>query len=291
MPPTAYGEDSAGTDLAALFRVLRRRWWILITVPVLAVAGAYAAASHETPVYQTRTSILVLPSQAESTYIAQGIDPTRLLQDQIEIIGSSQLTSLVTKRLGFPASVMAGASSSDDIIRLTATDASPRRAAEIANVYADAYLSYLAASTASQTSQVQQGLTAQINKVQQQLDQLNQVIANTPPSQQASVEATQSDQRASLNATLASDQTQLIQSEAPTNQGGAQILAPAPVPSTPTKPHPKRTAAEGLAVGIVLAFGLAFLVDYLDNRVRGEDDLVHVTGGLPVLGLIPPTPG
>ncbi|MGH9124820.1 MAG: polysaccharide biosynthesis tyrosine autokinase [Acidimicrobiales bacterium] len=97
--------------------------------------------------------------------------------------------------------------------------------------------------------------------------------------------------RASLNATLASDQTQLIQSQAPTNQGGAQILAPAPVPSTPTKPHPKRTAAEGLAVGIVLAFGLAFLVDYLDNRVRGQDDLVHVTGGLPVLGLIPPTPG
>jgi capsular exopolysaccharide synthesis family protein len=46
-----------------------------------------------------------------------------------------------------------------------------------------------------------------------------------------------------------------------------------------------------LAVGIVLGLGLALLVDFLDNRIRGQDDLGRVTRGLPVLGLIPPMPG
>jgi capsular exopolysaccharide synthesis family protein len=289
--PPADIDGRSEIDLLAFLSVLRRRWWIIVLVPVLASAGAFAAAHRQTSIYRSTTSILVLPSEAEQVFISQGIDPTRLLQDQIRIIGSTQMTSLVTKRLGFPASVSATASGSDDVIVLTATDTDPRRAANIANAYANAYLSYLLSSSAAQKNQTQQSLTSEIDAAQKQLTQLDQALAAAPPAQQGTVQQSQASQRAALNATVANDQAQLIQDAAVGTQSGAQILAPAPVPTSPISPHPTRTAAIGFGIGIILGLGLAFVRDFLDSRVRGPDDLGRAAKGLPVLASIAPTPG
>ena len=55
-----------------------------------------------------------------------------------------------------------------------------------------------------------------------------------------------------------------------------------------SRPHPKRDAALGLILGIMLGFGVAFGLEALDTRVRSTSELAEGLGGLPLLARIPP---
>ncbi len=53
----------------------------------------------------------------------------------------------------------------------------------------------------------------------------------------------------------------------------------------PVSPNPKMNMAIAFVVGLMISVGLAFLLEYLDNTVKTEDDLEKLLG-LPVLGTI-----
>ncbi|WP_062198005.1 YveK family protein [Massilibacterium senegalense] len=54
---------------------------------------------------------------------------------------------------------------------------------------------------------------------------------------------------------------------------------------SPVKPKPLLNMAIGLVVGLMLAIGLAFLLEYLDNTIKTEDDIMKNLEA-PVLGVI-----
>lgn len=65
------------------------------------------------------------------------------------------------------------------------------------------------------------------------------------------------------------------------------ILSPAELPENPApvKPQPMLNMAIALVVGLMAGVGLAFLLEYLDNTIKNEQDIENVLG-LPVLGAI-----
>ncbi|ADL50330.1 YveK family protein [Clostridium cellulovorans] len=65
-----------------------------------------------------------------------------------------------------------------------------------------------------------------------------------------------------------------------------QILDNALVPSSPSSPNVRSNVIMTLFFGFVLSIGLTFLVDYLDNTVKSEDDLSKILDST-VLGSIP----
>lgn len=65
-----------------------------------------------------------------------------------------------------------------------------------------------------------------------------------------------------------------------------KIVDPAVVPSAPFSPNVKRGFLVALLLGLLLGIGLAFAADFLDNSVKGPEDLERLTG-LPSLGIIP----
>jgi capsular exopolysaccharide synthesis family protein len=69
--------------------------------------------------------------------------------------------------------------------------------------------------------------------------------------------------------------------------GGAKLISAATEPSSPVEPQPVRNAALALVAGLVLGLGLAFLLEQLDDRVHGRDEVEAATGGLSIVGLIP----
>ncbi|MFT8872027.1 MAG: Wzz/FepE/Etk N-terminal domain-containing protein [Sporolactobacillus sp.] len=71
------------------------------------------------------------------------------------------------------------------------------------------------------------------------------------------------------------------------NVDNVSILSPANVSASlnPVKPKPLINLAVAFVVGLMIAVGLAFLLDYLDNTLKTENDLEQVLG-LPVLGTI-----
>lgn len=62
-------------------------------------------------------------------------------------------------------------------------------------------------------------------------------------------------------------------------------VEPAIVPQDPISPRPLQTAAMAGAVGLMLAAGIAFLVEYLDDTLKTMEDVEQALG-LPVVGYI-----
>lgn len=54
---------------------------------------------------------------------------------------------------------------------------------------------------------------------------------------------------------------------------------------SPIKPRPMLNVAIAFIVGLMASFGLAFLLEYLDNTVKKEEDVENLLG-LPVLGIV-----
>ena len=71
------------------------------------------------------------------------------------------------------------------------------------------------------------------------------------------------------------------------NVDNVSILAKSEVKENPApiKPQPTLNMAIALVVGLMLGVGLAFLLEYLDNTIKGEQDIEKLLE-LPVLGAI-----
>jgi len=70
------------------------------------------------------------------------------------------------------------------------------------------------------------------------------------------------------------------------------ILEPAEMPKSPVSPNKPHNLLVGLLVGLLSGIGMAFFVEYLDNRVKNPEE-VEAKFGTSVLGIIPlhDTPG
>jgi capsular exopolysaccharide synthesis family protein len=72
---------------------------------------------------------------------------------------------------------------------------------------------------------------------------------------------------------------------------GAQLGSPAPVPTSPSSPHPVTSAITGLFAGVLVGLVLAFVVDYVDDTIVSREDAERAAYGLPTLAVTPPIPG
>lgn len=93
-----------------------------------------------------------------------------------------------------------------------------------------------------------------------------------------------------LAADIANETASIFQAEIKDimNVDNVSILAKAVVldNQSPIKPQPLMNIAIALIVGLMIGVGLAFLMEYLDNTIKTEQD-IEQTLGLPVLGAIP----
>ncbi len=64
------------------------------------------------------------------------------------------------------------------------------------------------------------------------------------------------------------------------------LVTPAQTPVSPSSPKPVQDALLGLAAGLVLGLGAAFLRDSLDDRLTSKEAAEHA-GGAPVLAMTP----
>ncbi|MGK0466738.1 MAG: succinoglycan biosynthesis transport protein ExoP, partial [Clostridium sp.] len=68
--------------------------------------------------------------------------------------------------------------------------------------------------------------------------------------------------------------------------GSVKIIDTALIPEEPISPNKKLNISIGFMLGIILSLGLVFLIEYLNNTIKNEDDIErHLQ--LPTIGLIP----
>lgn len=70
------------------------------------------------------------------------------------------------------------------------------------------------------------------------------------------------------------------------NQDNVHILDEAQLPLAPDSPKPMLNMAIALFLGLMISVGIVFLIEYLDNTVKTQEEIEKLIG-IPVIGIIP----
>ena len=265
-------EPTLGSYLA----VLRRRKWWVIAVTVLGLVASLGYSLTEPKAYSASAQLLV---QAETEVTTAGspqpITSTDVLTE-LQLVTTAPVKAAVTRQLGSAPKVSAAEVGQTNVISVTATAASPARAALIANAYATAFITYQRSVTISNLAAAETQLSRQIASTAAQAKSLqSNPAAAAQVSALLGTESALKEQLAQLqvNGAVATDAVQLV--------------TPATAPSAPSAPKPALDAILGLVLGLLLGIGLAFVVAHLDDTVYLKDEVERLTPGSRVLGLVP----
>jgi capsular exopolysaccharide synthesis family protein len=243
--------------------VLWRRKWLVIVPTLLTAMVAGALSLAQTAQYEASADVLVrLPPTANSLSTTGAVLSPRIVENEFETASGSAVRSDVAAIVGAEPSLSVSSTEESDVFTFTAVSADPELAAAAANTYAEGYI-------AAQQAALIAGYTARVDVVVAQLAAIDDgtVDAQRTPEYERELE--------DLGVSI----------ELARSSSSALIDAAAP-PSAPFEPDTQRTVVLALVVGLLIGLGAAFLVDHLDTRVRGDDDLAAATG-LPNLASIP----
>ena len=262
-------------DLTALLTVLRQRGWIVLVCIAAAAGAAYAYAKQQDVQYQASATLLLrdpptTPGTPPFGTVTPNTGPDReslVLAENIRTRAVKELTS----RLGGLDAARAAVSratafsaAESDAVKITGTAASAATAALVPNTIAEQNLAYRKARNLAKIRKAQEVARRALRELgpgginPQQLNAINQT-------------------RAGLQA---------LNQAASVQDGDAEILQRASVPSVPTSPKPKRSALIGAFAGLLLGFAIALVREQLDRRLKGAKDLGD-TFGLPILASVP----
>jgi capsular exopolysaccharide synthesis family protein len=280
-------------DLRRFAAVLRRRAAMIIAFVVVAFVGVYLLTTLRPDEYAARSEVRVSDSASAEVFgtAAQKGDSDRLIANEIHLVLTNRIRLAANDLMGPVSdevtSVAAGRVEDTDIMQIDVTATSPEAAKTAADTYAEVYVARRQSETvrsyeerADQLTVAADNLSALIREIDEQL------ISGTVPEAQQGVLAAQ---RASYQ-TDASNYQSLAseaQVQAKIRANGIAIIEEAELPEVPFAPNPLRDASLAAVVALVLASGLAILLDRLNTRVSSVEDVELLSDGVPVIGSIP----
>jgi polysaccharide biosynthesis transport protein len=255
------------------YATIRNYLWLvaLCTAITVAAAAAYVALAPRT--YTAEAQLLVNPAASTNTIafdlpvLHTSGDPTRDVLTASSFVMTPQVAGSVARQLHLDASpsdllskIQATPVGQSSIVAIQAKASSPSQAQALANAFAN------------QTIVVR-------------TQALHAAVARQIPPLQAEVNALPSTERGG-SGSLGEQLTQLQQLQR-SNDPTLAIAAAAQLPTGPSSPKTKLSLAAGLFGGLLLGIGGAFGFTALDPRLRREEQLRELFGGIPVLARIP----
>ncbi len=256
-------------------RAIRAHPLLILAIVVVAVATAIAWETKRTPSYKATTQILVTPVSNEGAYVGLPVitnasaDPARALQTANSVLESPLAALNTAKQLrgswtskGVQEAVSVQPRGESDILSVTATAPNAVEAAHLANTYSRSAL----AVYASQLSSEAKSEVAQLQARQKTL----------PAGENA-------------NATQIATQLTALIPVADGRDPNFSLLQEATIPTSASGSSKKLIVALALIVGLLIGVGAAIAIEYLNRRLRDEDEVLSLYP-LPVLSRVPPLP-
>jgi polysaccharide biosynthesis transport protein len=269
-------DDSRPSTLRDYLDILWRRKWIFLQAVILVPALAVLWASGQPPVYQASANVLV-NTQNIAANLSGINDPSqangaRVLNTQVDLARTPGVAQRAVERTGLDGwtgddllGVSTVTSKEDsDVLTFTVAAGEPTAAAKLVNEYARQFTLYrLELDT--------DALKAAIAAVERRMQSLE-----AAGRQDSALYANMADRRDSLDtlSTLQTARAKVVKEAA----GAPQI-----------EPDRSTKGVLGLALGIALGLGLAFLREALDTRVRSTRAIADRLG-MPLLGRLPRPP-
>jgi len=268
----------------------------------LAAGASYYVSSHQTPVYQTTTTLMVGQVIYKTNPTGQDfLTIERLAESYAQVavrqpILQAALDSLDLQMGWWQLSKRVNAAPIErtQLLAITVQDNIPERAAALANEIAHQL--------------ILQSPTSPENKVRQERSQFVQGQLDDLESRIETAQTRIQDLQVKLDSAASARQIQDLENEIAnletlvtdwqTNyaelltflQGGDSpnyltVIEPAQVPGVPVIPKVRVNVLLAAAAGFMVAVGSALLLEYIDNTVKSTQDL-NATSGLTVIGSV-----
>ncbi len=278
-------------ELRQYLKVFKKWLWLIALVAVVAGGASYYATSQLPRLYQSTAKVMVGESYQKPNATAGDIATGSILAETyIQLVETTAVLRGVKEQLGLSASVgelrnavSASAIQRTQFLEVRATDTEPKRAALIANAVAE-QLKLLGPASSNETIQKQrefvteqiQDLEAKIEKSETEIAQLEEALKATTSVREAAEKRADVDRLRGQIATYQQNYTQFINFLAPSSPNTLSILEPAEPPNQPFSPNLPLNVGLAVAIGIILATAVVFLIEYLDDTVKTKDDVMRV---------------
>lgn len=282
-------------DLRGITAVLRRRWKIVAFFAVLFTLLSTALAVTQSPVFQATASLEVAPLNDQTPSNGIVMQPNEIAT-QMAVITSAPVAQRVIEQLKLtetPQQLLKSVSVSQEgdtrVLDVSAHRPTAQSAADVANAFAEEFLSFRYERGVAEAQAQQKGLQAQAASLRKQYDSFTaQIDAAQRRGDTAAVTSLQNRQQAVLvQLTQVLDAQAALAAAAPTPGAGGEPLIPATPPKGKASPKPLRSAVLGLIVGLMIGVGVAFVRDYFDDGIRDEQRMRDILAPKAVLGKIP----
>jgi capsular exopolysaccharide synthesis family protein len=287
---------SFSEDLQRYLSLLWRWAWLLALATLLAALTAFAVARRTTPVYQA--SALVQIIEAPSTKaVDMGVLQTseRLARTYVETMTTRPVLGRVIENLDLAMdtsslgdAINAQPLRDTQLIRVQVEHTDPVTAALIANALVAEFAEQNREEQAMRFAASKLNLENQLAQLEIQMDEARITL------QEIGSTSNERNERDRLEASLAQQSqtyASLLQSYEQVRLTEAQTTStvvlkePAVAPSSPIHPRTATNTALASVVGLMLAVGVVFLIEALDDTLGTPDDVVRHLN-LPVLGII-----
>lgn len=288
-------------------RYLALAWhwaWLLILAGAIAAGVAYYINRNTTPVYQASATFLIneAPLTRSADY-SSIVTSQSLAQTYALLMTKEPVLQGVVDRLGLniPAGYLKGSVSvspvkDTQLIVVSVVDTNPQRAVDIANTLGEVFAEQNQALQASRYTASKQNLEEQLARLDQQIQEVTASLSNlgAEPITGASTPDPNRADRDRLQTTLAQYRqtyAYLLQSYEQVRLAEAQSTSnivqvePAQLPRSPIRPRTMRNSAMAGVVGLMVAAGIVFLIEALDDTIKSPEDISRQLG-VPILGII-----
>lgn len=252
-------------------QAIRQHWKLIVLLVACSVATALLYIAMTPKSYEASTDIAITPISANDTtfqgfsLFRQSFDTSSSVVTAARLFDSPEIRVPVAKTLGADRADISFATApltQADIVTITATAPSAKRAAEAANIFAET-------AVAERTALFQKELASQIVRLRARLNAV-------PASQRTG----------NFEYAALAQQLGVLRSFVGVTDPSIRIASRAVEPEGPSWPRPKLTVLAALFASLLLGCGIAVALEITNPRIAREEDL-QLEHRLPILARIP----
>ncbi|MBW8012038.1 MAG: polysaccharide biosynthesis tyrosine autokinase [Chloroflexi bacterium] len=276
--------------------ILFRRWiWLLLLGSILGSCSSFVASYFQEPVYQTSAKVFVSQPSRETISELGYITGNQLLQTYAQLMTTDPIIDATNERsqTDWQTEISAGDISVQQIrdtqlLLVTVEHSNPQWVQLITNTLIEVFIEHQYASQTSRFASSKENLAENLNDQNNLIDSTAAQIASLGSGDENAIE------RDRLEANLAqyrATYANLLQSYETLRITEAQsapiveLVEPAQLRTTPIRPRPVQNTILGFVVGLMIAGGIVFLIEYLDDTIKNPEEVAKLLE-LPVIGYV-----
>jgi capsular exopolysaccharide synthesis family protein len=279
--------------------ILKWLWLILISV-VIAGGSSYFASRAATPIYRTKTTLMVgrVTQNPDTTsseiYTGQQLAYTyvQLARREPVLKGAAEALGLYGDWNSLVGQVSASSVPNTQLIEISVVDSDPFRAKLLADAIAQQLILQSPTGTSEVNPDEAEFIKVQLDNVKSKLDTGLDEVARLKEELDATNSAMQiqnlQNQINVLETKISGWQSIYTQLLIPLQGGRVNVLTvveEANIPSVPISPNIRMNVLLAAAIGLILSVAGAILVEYLDDTIKTSEDVGRLSK-LATLGTI-----